>query len=420
MDAEEIRKEKIERIERAMQCKEPDRVPILVFNDVWCGVYSGYTAKELYFEYDKWIKATLNVAKDFDFDYVFTLNGLEGMILFASFIEKAPEVALNMRFFTAQYHDILQDVYTKWPGRELREDAHPQFIGKEIMKKEEYNKFIEAPMDFIHEVALPRICKSLANPGSYEYNAALTKLGLEAGKYNAATNNLIVELMKIGYPMWPMAHGYAPLDFISDFLRDIKNIIIDLYRIPDVVAQAVEAIAPYMINSSRISGNIPEEVKKMLGVSMVWCFYPLHLNEYLNPKLYNEYYWPSLLQCWKDDVKRGLTPFVLFEGRHDAHLETLLEIPKKKIVGMFEKTDGRKVKELVGNDMCIMYGPPNTLLASATPEKVYEWTKDLVLDMKEGGGFILFPGVDAAGISREAKLENIKAMIEAVYKYGQY
>jgi len=419
MDVEEVRKERIERIERAMQCKEPDRVPILVINDR-CGAYSSYKAKDICFDYNLCTKVTVNLAKDFDFDYVFPLNGLAGIILFVSFMEKAPEVALNLKFITGPIHDVLGDVYTKWPGRELGEDVLPQFVGKEIMKRDEYNQFIESPMEYIHEVAFPRMFKSLAKPGSVEYNTALVKLGLEAERYNVATNNLIMELMKIGYPVWPMAYSNAPLDFISDFLRDIKNIVIDLYRIPDTVMQAVDAITPYMIKASRISGNIPEEVKKELGVNLVWSLYPLHLNEYLNPKYYNEFYWPPLLKCWKDDIRRGVTPFVLFEGRHDAHLETLLEVPKKKIVGVFDKTDGRKVKELVGNDMCIMYGPTNTMLATWTPEKVYEWTKELVLDMKEGGGFVLFPGVDASGITRGVKPENLKAMVEAVRKYGRY
>lgn len=420
MDMEELRKEKLERLERALTCKEPDRVPILVFNDVFCGKYSGYTAQEIYFDYEKWKDATLNVAKNFNFDYIFTLNGLEGMFLFASFIEKAPEVAANMRFVTGPYHQILEDTYTRWPGIELKEDVHPQFIGKEIMKKEEYDKFIEAPIKFMHEVALPRICKNLANPGSMEYNTTLTRLGAEATNYGNATLQLIMELKNIGYPFFPMAHSYAPLDFLGDFLRDIKNVILDLYRDPETVKEAIEAITSHMIKTGTISGTIPPEVKEMFGTEIVWCFYPLHLTEYLKPELYNEYYWPSLLKIFKETIKAGLLPFVLFEGSHDAHLETLQSIPKHSIAGMFEKTDPRKVKEVIGDRMCIMYGPPNSLLIGSTPEKVHDWTRELLVDMKDDGGFILFPGVDAAGIAKDARPENIKAMIDAVEKYGKY
>lgn len=114
----------------------------------------------------------------------------------------------------------------------------------------------------------------------------------------------------------------------------------------------------------------------------------------------------------------GQTPFVLFEGRHDAHLETLKEAPKGKVVGVFEKTDPRRVREVLGNHVILVSGPPNSLLISGTPQKVEEFMKKLLEDCKEEG-MMIWPGVDG-GLSRDAKPENVKAMVEAVKKYGRY
>ena len=109
---------------------------------------------------------------------------------------------------------------------------------------------------------------------------------------------------------------------------------------------------------------------------------------------------------------------VWFEGRHDAHLETLLEAPKRKIIGIFEKTDPRKVRDVLGDHVVLVTGPPNSLLIGGTPQKVESFMKSLLDDCKEGG-MMVWPGVDG-GISRDAKPENIRAVIDAVKKYGRY
>ncbi|MDK2795265.1 MAG: hypothetical protein PWQ58_464 [Archaeoglobaceae archaeon] len=417
MDVEEIRREKIERIEAVIKGKEPDKVPITAATTVWHGAYAGYTPKEVLFDYSKCKDAWLKVAKDFNFDTFTFIPGLEGMIYTIAMLKDA-EMAGAARFILGPTHLALGDVFTRWPGYELNENAHPQFIGKEIMKVDEYKQLIEDPLEFVNKVAMPRINKKLANVGSAEYNAAMAKYGAELAKFGAFMAEASAELAKIGYPTFPMSWSYAPLDFIGDFLRDIKNVVMDLYRYKDVVKEAVEAIKPLVIKAAELTAPPAEIRKQIFGTEVVECFFPLHLNEYLNPKLYNEFYWPSLNDVFKEVVKTGQTPFVLFEGKHDAHLETLLEAPKGKIVGVFEKTDPRKVREVLGNHVILVSGPPNSLLIGGTPQKVEEYMKSLLTDCKEGG-MMIWPGVDG-GISRDAKPENVKAVVEAVEKYGRY
>ncbi|MET1123763.1 MAG: uroporphyrinogen decarboxylase family protein [Archaeoglobaceae archaeon] len=417
MDAEQLLEERRQRIEDVIKGKEPDRVPVMGATTVWHGAYAGYTTKEVLFDYEKCKDAALKVARDFDFDTFTVVAGLEGMIYTVAFLNQ-PEVASAARFILGPTHLVLQDVYTRWPGYELDENAHPQYIGKEIMKVEEYDQLVENPLEFINRVAMPRINKKLSNTGSAEYNAALAKYGMELARFGAFMAELSIEMAKLGYPTFPMSWSYAPLDLISDFLRDIKNMVLDLYRVPEKVKEAVEAVTPLLIKTAEISAPPIEIRKQLFGTDIVECFFPLHLNEYLNPKLYNEFYWPSLKKVFEEVIKMGQTPFVLFEGRHDAHLETLLEVPKKKIVGVFEKTDPRKVREVLGDHVILVSGPPNSLLIGGTPQKVEDFMKSLLEDCKEGG-MMIWPGVDG-GISRDARPENIKAVIEAVKKYGKY
>jgi uroporphyrinogen-III decarboxylase len=416
MNAEQLMEERRQRIEDVVKGKEPDRVPIYASTSLLFHVrYAGYKAKEALFDYGKFKESVIKTAKDFDFDIMRASYGLEG-ILFVLAFHNAPEIAKGMRFLTAHYHKILGDVYTKWPGMELSDDAHPQFIGKPVMNVDEYDAFTENPLEFINEVALPRACQNMKSAA--DRNAVIARLGAEVVRYTNTIQELGRELAELGYPSFATSWSYAPLDLIGDYLRDIKNVAIDLYRVPEKVKAATEAVTPLFIEMAERTGMPPKVAREIFGSDVVLCFYPLHLTEYLNPKLYNEYYWPYLNEVLHKVADMGQVNFVLFEGRHDAHLETLLEAPKKKVVGVFEKTDPRKVREVLGDHVILVSGPPNSLLIGGTPQKVEEYMKSLLEDCKEGG-MMVYPGVDG-GISRDARPENVKAVIEAVKKYGKY
>lgn len=418
MDAAAVYREKLDRLEAVIQGKEPDRVPVTGMMSLFHTHYAGYTATESIFEPAKNKEAALKVIRDFDFDSLLVLTGLEATFMSLSLLHSAPELVPAARFLEGPYHDIIKDVYTKWPGRELADDSHPQFIGKEIMTVEEYGQFVEDPSAFMNRVALPRICGALSDPGSPEAIAALARYGSALAASGAAMGELVSEFAGHGIPTFPMAFAYSPLDVIGDFLRNINNVVLDCYRHPDEVKQAAEALVPLLIESAKITGTIPPEVQQALGTNVVECFFPLHLNEYLNPKLYNEFYWPYLRQVFEAVIEMGQTPYVFFEGRHDAHLETLLDLPKGKLIGVFDKTDPRKVRDVLGDHVILSSGPPNSLLIGGTPWKVDDFMKDLLNDCKEGG-LMIYPGVDG-GISGEARPENVKAVIDAVKKYGTY
>ena len=145
-------------------------------------------------------------------------------------------------------------------------------------------------------------------------------------------------------------------------------------------------------------------------------FIPLHLNEYFSPKQYNEFYWPTLKQVALNLIDLGLVPLIFYEGYHDVHLETILELPKGKTISKFEKTDLKKAKEVIGDHSCIVGGPPTSLFLT-TPTKVDAYIKRLLEDVKQGGGFILSPAISIPAI---AKPENVHALKNAIEKYGAY
>lgn len=65
----------------------------------------------------------------------------------------------------------------------------------------------------------------------------------------------------------------------------------------------------------------------------------------------------------------------------------------------------------------IVGGPPTSLFMAGTPAKIDEYVKELLVDLKPGGGYIMSPDVS---IPYTAKPENVKALADAVKKYGVY
>ena len=125
---------------------------------------------------------------------------------------------------------------------------------------------------------------------------------------------------------------------------------------------------------------------------------------------------PTLKEIVEELVSLGIIPFIFYEGYQDAHIESILELPKGKTIAKFEKTDLAIAKEVIGDHACIVGGPPSSLFLRNT-HNVNEYVKDLMEKVMVGGGFVMAPAVN---IPENAKPENVKALKTAVEKYGVY
>jgi hypothetical protein len=407
--AQELAKERLACIEAAMKLQEPDRVPCWGIGGDIVASYTGITQYEFAYDEDKCLQAVETFVNAFPFDEMSLAgaSGVDGRPIAMSFIDY-PEIFTNLVFITGPLHDALGgNKYYRFPGREIGEDSTPQFIGGTFMESDEYDELIKNPVEFIRDTVLPRAIPRLANPR--DAMATWVRLGMAIDKGFAFFVRLGNVLAKAGYAPVPMGWACAPLDFIADYLRGFDTVMLDIYRYPDKVKKAVEALAEPVVDFALSSS-------KHAGAKIVMC--PLHLNDYLSPKIYNEFYWPTLKKVLLSVIDEGLKPIVFFEGNHEPHLQTILELPKGWGVAYFEKTDVIKAKEVLKGHTCIMGGMPISLLVSGTPEQIDEHIRNLMGKVKSGGGFILALGV--GNVPRETPIENIKALLEAGQKYGKY
>lgn len=407
VDHEELYKERKERLSRAYSLKEPDRVPLSSSFGFFAAKYGGISIQEALTDYDKLREAVVKTSVDFDYDTAGGGGGVYSLPLVLAMMRDYKGIVPGM--INNPLQKSLGMKYGRFPGIEIQKDTPPQFIGDEYMKVEEYDEFIDDPHKFICNKLLPRSFKELEYLDSPKAIAAWIRYGEESEKYRIGMGKMVEELRRYGFPSFGGGFSYAPLDFIGDYVRDIKNVIFDTFRVPDKVIQAADAVKELIFELADITATIAPKGSHV--------FIPLHLNEYFSPKQYNEFYWPTLKEVVERLVQLDFIPSIFYEGYQEAHLESILELPKGKTIAKFEKTDLRKAKDVIGDHACIIGGPPASLFLSGTPAKIDEYVRSLFDEVKEGGGFVLAPGVN---IPEETIPANVKALRDAVEKHGYY
>jgi uroporphyrinogen-III decarboxylase len=134
-------------------------------------------------------------------------------------------------------------------------------------------------------------------------------------------------------------------------------------------------------------------------------------------KQFEALYWRQLKDILVTLTENGITPIVFYEGCWDQRLEYLAELPKGKTVGWFQSSDIFKVKEIVGDTMCIVGGMPNSLLTAGPAEAVRAYTKRLCEEVGKGGGFMMCTAVGELAGSDPAL---VKVWVDATREYGTY
>jgi hypothetical protein len=406
--------QRTQRIVDALQLKQPDAVPVVLFLGYMLADMGGITRQEQHENAEKENQLLEAAALRFQADSV---SGL-----------------LNNPFPTL----ALGDRMTRFPGHGLPPNGSFQFVEGEYMKPEDYDAFIDDPADWSIRKYWPRVFPEL------EGLALLPPLGMGAfGTYSlfdlgvikappvaaairafanaveacaASDARLIgtVNLLAGEGVAWPPFAGCpiieAPFDFMSDTLRGMRGIMLDVHRRPEKLLAAQEKV-----------------LKFELEFAINWCratginraFIPLHRGSdgFMSFAQYEKFYWPQLKALQLGLVEAGIMPLVFYEGVWDQRLKYLAELPRGKTAGWFQFSDIYKVKEVLGETMCILGGMRNSLLQAGTAEQVRAETKKLCEVVGKNGGFIMSTGI---GEMEGCKPELVKVWIDATREFGVY
>lgn len=411
-EAEKAYQKRANRIKDAIQLKVPDRVPVIPAIGFFPAYYAGITIQEAMYDVDKvcqaWRKYTFDFAPDVYSGCGYGENG--------------------------RVYDIIDYKAYLWPGHGIGPDAPFQCVEAEYMKADEYDTLIQDPSDFWMRVYLPRIIGVLepfsklppfsrvieiTSIGSFvlqygrpEIRAAfeaLFKAGEEAMKWREACRACDKAVVAAGFPMFRSGSSRAPFDVLGDTLRGTRGVMLDMYRQPDKLLEAMERLTPLMIKMGVSGAHSAASPLVMI---------PLHkgADGFISDEQYKTFYWPTLKKVILGLIDEGLVPLVFAEGCYNSRLEIIRDLPKGKVVWRFDDTDMARAKEILGDKACIYGNVPAAILSTGTTNEVKAYCKKLIDVAGKGGGFILSSG----SIIDMAKPENVRAMIEFTKEYGIY
>jgi hypothetical protein len=333
-----------------------------------------------------------------------------------------------------KFYEILDYKLYAWPGHGVPPEHCYQCIEAEYMKPEEYDLLLTDPSFFFRNFYLPRVFGALGGfsmlppftgilemyglafnfipfalppvQGTYK---ALFEAGAEALKWAMAMGGSNGELTTLGFPNILGGFTKAPFDVLGDTLRGTKGIMLDMYRQPDKLLNALERLVPIMIGmgigSAQQTGN-------------PLIFIPLHkgADGFLSDEQFKKFYWPTLRQVIVGLIEGGCIPFPALEGHWDSRLDVIQDIPRGKTTWMVDQSDMMKVKETLGKNACLIGNVSSSMLSLGTPDEVNVYCKKLIDTVGKGGGFIMSNGA----FFDEAKPENVKAIVEVTREYGVY
>jgi len=405
-------RERVTRLIDVINLREPDRVPVTLSLGFFPAFYSGLTPETVMYDYEKLSRAWLKFAQDFDLDIFFSPGA----------------IGPGKAFETLDYR-----LY-KWPGHGTPAHTSYQCVEAEYMRADEYDALIQDPSDFWLRVYLPRIFGALeplqklspltdiielpttashlaifGQPDVQEALKALLEAGTESWRWLQIIQKCDQEAMASGLPLFNGGMAKAPFDTIGDTLRGTQGIIMDMYRQPDKLLQAMESIVSMEIKRGVSGANAS-------GIPVI--FIPLHkgADGFMSDQQFLTFYWPTLKKVILGLIDEGLVPSMFAEGGYNSRLEVIKDLPKGKVVWHFDKTDMFRAKEVLGDTACIMGNIPSSLLFYGSHQEIKEYCRKLIDVVGRGGGFILAEGA----LVDEGKPGNLHAVIEAVKEYGVY
>ena len=228
--------------------------------------------------------------------------------------------------------------------------------------------------------------------------------------YSQVMRNRSIALQtKCGMPQ-PMTGAFvAPFDALSDCMRGLRSVLIDMYRQPDKVIAACDVLVDEMVNFALSTADPFKRYP---------IFVPTHKPHFLSPKQFETFYWPSFKKTMQKLIDAGYSIRAYLEGDWGKHWHHLLELPKGRVLcDIDNQGDIFQAKKDIGHHFCITGGVPDSLLILGSPQEVRERVKMLCETLGKDGGFIVNGGCN---IPYDTKPENYRAMLDAIIEFGTY
>jgi hypothetical protein len=324
--------------------------------------------------------------------------------------EFQPDTSVMPLPYPGRVMDMLDYKSYIWGGQKLPDNLTIQAVEGEYMMGNEYKDFAADPTNFWMKKYLPRVMPTLAPlamltefprvsenvdiidlilPFGLPPFQAMLKTMMEAGdelmKMLGAVGQTAGMIAASGFPGMGFNIVKTPFDYLGDTLRGTKGILMDMYRHPNDLLAATEAYVPVLINA----------VVNASDRSGAPCaMYVLHkgADAFMSQAQFEKFYWPTWKQVMMALYEEGITSYLFIEGSYNNRLENLAQMPEKSLVCHFDKTDMRRVKEVLSDKYIIAGNVAASLMATGTVDDVRACCADLVELFGDTPGYIMTHG----------------------------
>lgn len=407
-----------QRIIDVIELREPDEVPVFFTAEGFVVEHAGKKPVDSFYDHDAYFNCAVKMHEDFD-----------------------PDVSAMTFPMSGKAMDTLGLSLIQWPGSKvnpLSDETNFQYVESEYMRDSEYDELISNPEGYILRKYMPRLCRNLQGlsqlptPANFTQAPSYTStlFGLSKGmpareaietllcaadQSAEAVTKFISTGMQImfrfGAPPVIGSCTYMPYDLIADTMRCTMGIMKDLFRRPDKVVAAAEALVPMSISMA---------VEAAYASRIPFVLIPLHkgADGFMSPKQFEQFYWPTMKASLLGLIDAGLIPVPFVEGSFNQRLDIIAAdpLPKGRTLWIFDKTDMKQVKEKIGSWAGIAGNVPAPLFKQGSVQELETYCKDVIDTCAPGGGFLLAPGA----VIDHANVENVRAFLECGRKFGTY
>jgi hypothetical protein len=323
-----------------------------------------------------------------------------------------------------------------WPGGPLPADAGMQAVEGEYMKGDEYDLFLNDPTGFVIRRYLPRIYGVLhplaklppmdsmfggfdfltpmfASPEFVAMAKHLAAAGKKVAKFRKNITQVSGDLEQLGFP--PFASfasggvGGAPFDTLTSSLRGMKGSMLDMYRQPDNLIKACNAILDRRIARATPADKTAKDYPQRVAMPL-WRGDPTFMSE----SQFTKFYWPGLKKSLQTHVDLGYVPVPFFEAPFGERLKYVLELPKGKIIVSIDSRDLSVAKKLLAGHSCLLVRTPNSAKVWSL-NQLQSFLKDVIDTWGKQSGLIV-----VIMVPDRAPVNDLKEILNWFRQYSRY
>ena len=233
------------------------------------------------------------------------------------------------------------------------------------------------------------------------------------GGIRGVNHSLIREAVEVMGEDGMPSVGLSPAVAMVMSARGMEQFLIDIYERPAIVEEALSICREIMLHYVDSFLQSPTEVA---WLDICWA-----TGAVMGPKNFERWALPDVVQTM-ERVKRvpGKVMGLYTLGRI-RQLMPMFADAGVHFVETFEPNEGdislAEAKRQFGDRMCLMGNFDCLVLAFGTVEDARREARRCLNEGMEGGGYVMVTGDE---VPADAKMDNLKAMVETVEEFGRY